>query len=209
MAKHFDLEIEDDAFGYRRKPESIAAEAALDGLYVVRTSLPAGELDAEGAVRAYKRLSAVERAFRSLKTVDLKVRPVFRRYTHPHAFRDLAKSDLPCSSMRESVPDDCFDERRGEVGGCIQHRIAPRPGREAGICRGCSQRRSDMPPRHDPVAYRKRRPDQQRLDQAPRIAAFGHVKVAPNPAAADRTSSSPPDRKRSMGRATPSSKGHS
>ena len=59
--------------------KSIAAEAALDGLYVVRTSLPAGELDAEGAVRAYKRLSAVERAFRSLKTVDLKVRPVFHR----------------------------------------------------------------------------------------------------------------------------------
>ena len=79
MAKHFDLAIEDDAFGYRRKPESIAAEAALDGLYVVRTSLPAGELDAEGTVRAYKRLSAVERAFRSLKTVDLKVRPVFHR----------------------------------------------------------------------------------------------------------------------------------
>ena len=79
MAKHFELDIEDDAFGYRRKPESIAAEAALDGLYVVRTNLPAGELDAEGAVRAYKRLSAVERAFRSLKTVDLKVRPVFHR----------------------------------------------------------------------------------------------------------------------------------
>ena len=79
MAKHFELDIEEDAFGYRRKPESIAAEAALDGLYVVRTSLPAGELGAEGAVRAYKRLSAVERAFRSLKTVDLKVRPVFHR----------------------------------------------------------------------------------------------------------------------------------
>ena len=79
MAKHFELDIEEDSFGYRRKPESIAAEAALDGLYVVRTSLPAGELDAEGAVRAYKRLSGVERAFRSLKTVDLKVRPVFHR----------------------------------------------------------------------------------------------------------------------------------
>ena len=61
------------------EPESIAAEAALDGLYVVRTSLAQTRLDAEGAVRAYKRLSAVERAFRSLKTVDLKVRPVFHR----------------------------------------------------------------------------------------------------------------------------------
>ena len=77
MAKHFVLAIKDQSFGYRRDAESIAREAALDGLYVVRTSLPASELDAQGTVRAYKRLSAVERAFRSLKTVDLKVRPVF------------------------------------------------------------------------------------------------------------------------------------
>ena len=77
MAKHFVLAIKDESFGYRRDAESIAREAALDGLYVVRTSLPESELDAQGTVRAYKRLSAVERAFRSLKTVDLKVRPVF------------------------------------------------------------------------------------------------------------------------------------
>ena len=51
----------------------------MDGLYVIRTSVPESELDAPGAVRAYKRLSTVERAFRSLKTVDLKVRPVFHR----------------------------------------------------------------------------------------------------------------------------------
>ena len=77
MAKHFELDIADHSFGYRRNPSSIAREAALDGLYIVRTSLTAAELDAEGTVRAYKRLSAVERAFRSLKTVDLKVRPIF------------------------------------------------------------------------------------------------------------------------------------
>ena len=77
MAKHFELDITDDSFGYRRKPESIAAEAALDGLYVVRTSVPTVELDAEGTVRAYKSLATVERAFRSLKTVDLKVRPIY------------------------------------------------------------------------------------------------------------------------------------
>ena len=79
MAKHFELDIAEDSFSYRRKPESIAAEAALDGLYVVRTSLPAERLDAGETVRAYKGLSRVERAFRSLKTVDLKVRPVFHR----------------------------------------------------------------------------------------------------------------------------------
>ena len=77
MAKHFDLNIKDDSFSYRRDDASIAREAALDGLYVIRTSLPASALDAAATVRAYKRLSAVERAFRSFKTVDLKVRPVF------------------------------------------------------------------------------------------------------------------------------------
>ena len=77
MAKHFELEIGDTSFGYRRDPESIAREAALDGLYVVRTSLPAAQLDAAATVRAYKSLSSVERAFRSFKTVDLKVRPIY------------------------------------------------------------------------------------------------------------------------------------
>ena len=77
MAKHFDLDITDGSFAYRRNPESIAAEAALDGLYVVRTSLAAEEMDAEATVRAYKGLSVVEQAFRSYKTVDLKVRPIY------------------------------------------------------------------------------------------------------------------------------------
>ena len=77
MAKHFELDITDSAFAWRRNTEAIAAEAALDGLYIVRTSVPAAELDAEQTVRAYKGLSVVERAFRSLKTVDLKVRPIY------------------------------------------------------------------------------------------------------------------------------------
>ena len=64
-------------YPYRRKADAIAAEAALDGLYIVRTSVPATELDAEHTMRAYKGLSVVERAFRSLKTVDLKVRPIY------------------------------------------------------------------------------------------------------------------------------------
>ena len=80
MAKHFAWAIDDNGvFGYRRAAASIAAEAALDGIYVIRTSLPETELDAPATVRAYKRLSTVERAFRSLKSVDLKVRPVFHR----------------------------------------------------------------------------------------------------------------------------------
>ena len=76
MAKHFELTIADDHFAYRRKTNQIAEEAALDGLYAVRTSLPAETLDDAASVRAYKSLSMVERAFRCLKTVDLHVRPI-------------------------------------------------------------------------------------------------------------------------------------
>jgi len=77
MAKHFTLTITDMTFTFERKTAQIAAKAAMDGLYVVRTSLPAETLSADQAVSAYKGLAAVERAFRSLKTVDLHVRPVF------------------------------------------------------------------------------------------------------------------------------------
>jgi len=79
MGKHFRLEISTDSFRYQRDDEAIAAEAALDGIYIVRTSLPADTLKAEQTVRAYKGLAVAERAFRSLKTVDLKVRPIHHR----------------------------------------------------------------------------------------------------------------------------------
>ena len=77
MAKHFALTITDTTFAFSRQADAIAAEAALDGLYVIRTSLSAKQLDAPAAVAAYKSLAQVERAFRSMKTVDLQVRPVF------------------------------------------------------------------------------------------------------------------------------------
>src|SRR6195952_2025393 len=77
MKKHFDLTITDDAFSYTRKTAEIAAEAATDGLYVVRTNLPEATLDDADTVRSYKSLSRVERAFRCIKTVDLNVRPVY------------------------------------------------------------------------------------------------------------------------------------
>ena len=77
MGKHFDLAIADDSLTFRRKTEAIAAEAALDGIYVVRTNLSPETLDDDATVAAYKRLCGVERAFRSLKTVDLEVRPIF------------------------------------------------------------------------------------------------------------------------------------
>ena len=76
VAKHFDLEITDTAFRFARKTEEITAEAATDGVYVVRTSLPAATLNDAATVRSYKSLALVERAFRCIKTVDLQVRPV-------------------------------------------------------------------------------------------------------------------------------------
>lgn len=79
MAKHFQLTITDDHFLYQRNTESIAQEAALDGLYVLRTSVPAEEMATPDVVLTYKSLSQVERAFRSFKTVDLKVRPIHHR----------------------------------------------------------------------------------------------------------------------------------
>ena len=77
MKKHFELTITDDAFGFTRKTAEIAGEAATDGLYVVRTSLPEATLGDADTVRSYKSLSRVERAFRCIKTVDLNVRPVY------------------------------------------------------------------------------------------------------------------------------------
>jgi transposase len=79
MGKHFTLSIEDDGFSCQRKTEDIEREAALDGIYVIRTSVPPQALSSEQVVSSYKRLSDVERAFRSLKSVDLKIRPIYHR----------------------------------------------------------------------------------------------------------------------------------
>ena len=79
VAKHFEITITETAFGYARQQGSIDAEAHLDGIYVLRTCVPAEVLDAADTVHAYKGLAAVERAFRCLKTVDLHVRPIYHR----------------------------------------------------------------------------------------------------------------------------------
>jgi transposase len=79
VAKHFELAIQDQAFGFARRHAAIAAEAALDGVYIIRTSVAATQMDAPDCVRHYKALTQVERAFRSLKTIDLKVRPIHHR----------------------------------------------------------------------------------------------------------------------------------
>ncbi len=76
VAKHFKLDIDDDRFDFEIDQEKVAAEAALDGIYVVRTSLSESRMSAGDTVRSYKLLSQVERAFRAFKTLDLQVRPI-------------------------------------------------------------------------------------------------------------------------------------
>jgi len=79
VAKHFELLIGEHSLSFARKSDAIAAEAALDGVYIIRTSVGEQQMDAADCVRNYKALANVERAFRSLKTVDLKVRPIHHR----------------------------------------------------------------------------------------------------------------------------------
>jgi len=77
--EHFHLDIQDTAFAFSVNEARVAAEAALDGLYVIRTSVAETDMSAEAAVLNYKRLAEVERAFRTLKGVDLQVRPIRHR----------------------------------------------------------------------------------------------------------------------------------
>jgi transposase len=79
MAKHFDLTIADGVFQWARRHESITQEEQLDGIYVIRTSEPKRRLSAADSVRHYKRLGLVEQAFRSLKGIDLLIRPIYHR----------------------------------------------------------------------------------------------------------------------------------
>jgi len=116
MAKHFELTITQASLAYQRKPQAIEAEAALDGLYVIRTSVPATKLDNSATVAAYKSLAHVERAFRSMKTVDLHVRPVFH-YTEQrvraHVFLCMLAYYVEWH-MRERLKPMLFDDEHLE-----------------------------------------------------------------------------------------------
>ena len=85
MKKHFICEISERSFSFRRNLPSIAAEATLDGIYVIRTSLDEQSMTAAECVRNYKRLCNVERAFRTIKTISLRVRPISSPHRRPGA----------------------------------------------------------------------------------------------------------------------------
>ena len=118
MSKHFILSIEEDRFIYTRNEAGIAQEAALDGIYVLRTSLTEETLSAEETVRQYKRLSRVERAFRTLKSIDLKVRPI-----HHHLANRVRAHILLCMlayylewHMRQALRPLLFADEEPEAG---------------------------------------------------------------------------------------------
>jgi hypothetical protein len=112
MAKHFDLDISDTSFSFARKDTEIAAEAAADGIYVVRTSLPADSFDDATTVRSYKSLALVERAFRCIKTVDLQVRPIYHWLAdrvRAHVFLCMLAYHLEWH-MRQRLASMLFDD---------------------------------------------------------------------------------------------------
>ncbi len=113
VAKHFRITIEDNMLTWERRHESIAREAALDGIYVIRTNEPKETLSAEDAVRNYKRLAVVERAFRCLKGIDLRVRPIWLRteaHVRAHFFLCMLAYSVEVAMRRALAPLLCHDE---------------------------------------------------------------------------------------------------
>jgi hypothetical protein len=112
LAKLFDIAVAEDGFTFGRNPARIADEARLDGFYVIRTSLEDKTLAAEGVVGAYKGLARVERAFRSLKTVDLHLRPI-HHWLAPRVRAHVFLCMLACHvewHMRERLKPMLFDD---------------------------------------------------------------------------------------------------
>jgi Transposase DDE domain len=145
MAKHFTLTITDDSFAYRRKDDAIAAEAALDGIYVVRTSLPGAALLPDDAVRAYKGLSQVERAFRSLKTVDLEVRPIHHRLeerVRAHVFLCMLAYYVEWH-MRQSLAPILFDDHEPQAAAAARRSIVAPAERSPAARRKAAAKRTD------------------------------------------------------------------
>jgi len=151
MAKHFILEIDEDRFAYRRNEAKIAGEAALDGLYVVRTSVPETCLDAESTVRAYKDLAKVERAFRSMKTVDLKVRPIYHWLAdrvRAHVFLCMLAYYVEWH-MREQLRPMLFDDHDKEGADALRASIvAPAQRSKAARTKDLTKHTEDGAPAH-------------------------------------------------------------
>jgi transposase len=131
VAKHFELSIGEASFSFHRKTEAIAAEAALDGIYVVRTNLPKKLLDDAATVGAYKSLARVERAFRALKTVDIHLRPIFH-WTTPRVRAHVVLCMLAYHvehHMRARLAPMLYDETDHEAAAAMRASIVAKAER--------------------------------------------------------------------------------
>ncbi len=149
VAKHFELTIGDNAFSFARKHEHIAAEALLDGIYIVRTSVSAAQMDSAQCVRNYKSLANVERAFRSLKTVDLKVRPI-----HHHTPDRVRTHIFLCMlayyvewHMREAWRELMFADEDTQAK-AVRDPVAPATRSKAALAKVASHTLEDGTPAH-------------------------------------------------------------
>lgn len=151
VAKHFLIQIESDGFSYQRNEQRIAREVALDGIYVIRTSVGKHIMDAEQAVKAYKSLSSVEQAFRSIKSVDLKVRPIYHRLARrvkAHVFLCMLAYYVEWH-MRQVLAPILFDDH-DKAAAQIQREsiVAPAKRSLAAEAKACSKVCEDGTPVH-------------------------------------------------------------
>jgi transposase len=151
MKKHFDLEITDTTIRFARKIEAIAAEAATDGLYVVRTNLSEATLGDADTVRGYKSLALVERAFRCLKTVDLHVRPVYHWLAdrvRAHVFLCMLAYYLEWH-MRQRLAPMLFDDTDKEAAEALRSSVvAPAQRSKEAVRKQATGRTDDGLPAH-------------------------------------------------------------
>jgi transposase len=151
MAKHFDVKIGDDSFSYERKTEQIRKEAALDGMYVIRTSVAKEIFTAESTVEIYKSLSTVERAFRSLKTVDLKIRPIYHHLedrVRAHVFLCMLAYYVEWHMRRALVPILFDDDDKESAEAARSSIVAPAQRSERARRKAATKRTEDDYPVH-------------------------------------------------------------
>ena len=151
MAKHFELTISDTHVTYRRKTNQLAEEAALDGLYAVRTNLPEETIDDHATVRAYKSLSMVERAFRCLKTVDLHVRPIhhwLEQRVRAHVFLCMLAYYVEWSLRARLAPMLYDDNDRDAAEALRESPVAKAQRSAAALAKSATGRAADGLPVH-------------------------------------------------------------
>ena len=149
VAKHFELEVGENSLTFSRKAGPIALEAALDGLYIIRTSVKAERMDAPACVRTYKSLAQVERAFRLLKTMDLKVRPIHHHLecrVRAHIFLCMLAYYVEWH-MREVWRELMFADE-DQAAKATRDPVAPVRRSEAAMKKACSHTLIDGTPVH-------------------------------------------------------------